>query len=82
MQIVILTTVDDFSVYINIYCLSFIRHIDFITLDGMAQVVEGNHGNDSKRRVASILCLSKFDYSLHFYFYEHTTKQMCACVIL
>ena len=39
----------------------------------MARVVEGNHGNDSKRRVARILCLSnlaKFDYSFHFYFYE------------
>ena len=39
----------------------------------MAQVVEGNHENDSKRRVARILCLSslaKFDCNLHFYFYE------------
>ena len=51
----------------------------------MARVVEGNHGNDSKRRVARILRLSnfaKFDYNLHFYFYERKTKQMRACVIL
>ena len=45
----------------------------FLTLTGMARVVEGNRGNDSKRRVARILYLSslaKFDYSLYFYFYE------------
>ena len=39
----------------------------------MDPVVEGNHGGNSKGRVARILCLSslaKFDYSLHFYFYE------------
>ena len=47
--------------------------------------VEGNHEENSKGRVARILCLSssaKFDYSLHFYFYERKTKQMRACVIL
>ena len=39
----------------------------------MDPVVEGNHGKNSKRSVARILCLSssaKFDYSLFFYFYE------------
>ena len=40
----------------------------------MDRVVEGNHGNGSKRRIARILyvyrSLEKFDYSLHFYFYE------------
>ena len=39
----------------------------------MDRVVEGNHGKNYKRRVARIPCLSslaKFDYSLHFYFYE------------
>ena len=39
----------------------------------MARVVEGDHGNDFKRRVVRILCLlslAKFDYSLHFYFHE------------
>ena len=49
------------------------RHTGFLTLAGMAQVAEVNHGNDSKRRVARTLCLSslaKFDYSLYFYFYE------------
>ena len=43
----------------------------------MDPLVEGNHGKNSKRRVARILCLSslaKFDYSLHFYFYESKTK--------
>ena len=33
----------------------------------------GNHGENSKRRVARILCLSslaKFNYCLYFYFYE------------
>ena len=53
------------------------QHIGFLTLAEMARVVKGNHGNDSKRRVARILCLSsldKFDYSLHFYFYERKTK--------
>ena len=39
----------------------------------MYPVIEGNHGKSSKRRVTRILCLSslaKFDYNLHFYFYE------------
>ena len=51
----------------------------------MDPVVEGNQGKNSKRRVARILCLSslaKFDYNLHFYFYERKTEQMRACVIL
>ena len=56
----------------------------------MDLVVEGNHGKNSKRRVARILCLSslaKFDYSLYFYFYERkqkTNKQKknaCMCYI-
>ena len=40
----------------------------------MERVREENHWNDSKRKVVRILRLSnlaKFDYSLHFYFYEH-----------
>ena len=48
-------------------------HVGFLTLAGMDPVVEGNHGKNSKRREARILCLSslaKFDYSLYFYFYE------------
>ena len=36
----------------------------------MDPVEEGNHGENAKRRVALILCLAKFDYNLHFYFYE------------
>ena len=39
----------------------------------MDPVIEENHGENSKRRVARILCLSslaKFEYSLYFYFYE------------
>ena len=38
----------------------------------MYPVIEGNRGKNSKRRVTRILCVSlaKFDYSLHFYFYE------------
>ena len=39
----------------------------------MDPVVEGNHGKNSKRKVARILCLltlAKFDFRLHFYFYE------------
>ena len=46
------------------------KHIGFLTLAGMDPVVEGNHGENSKRRVARILCLSsleKFNYSLYFY---------------
>ena len=53
--------------------IKWTQHIGFLTLVGMARVVEGNRGNDSERRVARILCLSKlakFDYSLYFYFYE------------
>ena len=53
--------------------IKWTQHVGFLTLAGIAQVVEGNHGNDSKRRVARILYLSslaKFHYSLHFYFYE------------
>ena len=60
-------------------------HVGFLTLAGTDPVVEGNHGKNSKRKVARILCLSslaKFGYSLHFYFYERKTKQMRACVIL
>ena len=47
--------------------IKWTHHIGFLTQAGMARVVEGNHGNDSKRRVTRILCLSslaKFDYSL------------------
>ena len=54
----------------------------FLTLTGMARVVEGNRGNDSKRRVARILYLSslaKFDYCLHFYFYDHKQNK---CVLV
>ena len=39
----------------------------------MDPVEEGNHGKNSKRSVARILCLSclaKFDNSLNFYFCE------------
>ena len=46
----------------------------------MDPVVEGNHGKNSKRRIARILCLSslaKFDYSLYFYFYERKQNK-CA----
>ena len=53
--------------------IKWIQHIGFLTLAGMARVLEGNYGNNSKRKVARILCLSslaKFIYSLHFYFYE------------
>ena len=39
--------------------IKWIQHIGFLTLVGMAQVVEGNQGNNSKRRVARILCLSQ-----------------------
>ena len=55
------------------HIIKWTQYIGFLTLAGMAQVVEGNHGNNFKRRVARILCLSnltKFDYSFHFYFYE------------
>ena len=44
-----------------------------IGLAGVDPVVEGNHGENSKRWVARILRLSslaKFYYSLYFYFYE------------
>ena len=64
--------------------IKWTQHIGFLTLAVMERVVEGNHGNDSKRRASRILCLSslaKFDYSLHFYFYKRKTKQMRACVI-
>ena len=40
--------------------IKWTQHIGFLALAGMARVVEGNHGNDSKRRVAIILCLSQF----------------------
>ena len=53
--------------------IKWTQHISFLKLAGMAPVLEGNHGYDSKRKVARILCLfslAKFDYSLHFYFYE------------
>ena len=53
--------------------LNGLSNIGFLTLAGMDPVVEGNHVNDSKGRVARILGLSslaKFDYSLYFYFYE------------
>ena len=40
--------------------IKWTKHIDFLTLAGMARVIEGNHGNDYKRRVARILCLSQF----------------------
>ena len=39
--------------------IKWIQQIGFLTLAGIARVVEGNHGNDSKRRVARILCLLK-----------------------
>ena len=67
------------------HIIKWTRHIGFLTLAGMARVEEGNHGNYSKRKVARILCfssLAKFDYSLHFYFYERKTRQMNACVIM
>ena len=38
--------------------IKWTQHIRFLTLAGMARVVEGNHGNDTKRRIARILCLS------------------------
>ena len=37
--------------------IKWTQHIGFLTLAGMARVVEGIHGNDSKRRVARILYL-------------------------
>ena len=40
--------------------MKWTQHIGFLTLAGMEPVVEGNHGNDSKRRVARILRLSQF----------------------
>ena len=40
--------------------IKWTQHIRFLTLAGVISVVEGNHGNDSKRRVARILCLSQF----------------------
>ena len=40
--------------------IKWTQHIGFLTLAGIARVVEGNHGSDSKRRVARILCLSQF----------------------
>ena len=49
------------------------QYMGFLTLAGMGPVVEGNHGKNSKRRVARILYLSslaEFYYSLYFYFYE------------
>ena len=49
----------------------------------MVRVVEGYHGNDSKRRVTRILCLTslaKFDYSLQFYVYERKQNK-CAHVL-
>ena len=45
-----------------------------LTLAGMARVVEGNRGNDSKegyQEICIYCSLAKFDYSLHFYFNEH-----------
>ena len=53
--------------------IKWTQHIGFLTLAGMARVIEGNHGNDSKKGYQEycISCrLAKFDYSLHFYFYE------------
>ena len=49
----------------------------------MDPVVEGNHGKNSKRRIARILCLSslaKFGYSLYFYFYERKQNK-CVYVL-
>ena len=57
--------------------IKWTQHIGFLTLARMARFVEGNHGNDFKRSVARIQCLSslaKFDYSLHFNFYESKIK--------
>ena len=51
----------------------------------MYPVVERNHGKNSKRRQQEFSVyrsLAKFDYSLHFYFYERKSKQMRACVIV
>ena len=52
-----------------------------ICLDGTSRSRES--WERFKRRVTRILCLSslaKFDYDLNFYFCEHKTKQMRACV--
>ena len=47
----------------NIYhghIIKWTKHIGVLILADMARVVEGNHRNDSKRRVGRILCLSQF----------------------
>ena len=47
----------------------------------MARVVEGNHGNDSKRQKFCIYrSLRKFDLNLHFYFYERKQNK-CVSVL-
>ena len=40
--------------------IKWTQQIGFLTLAGMARVVKGNHGNDSKREIARILRLSQF----------------------
>ena len=40
--------------------IKWTHYIGFLTLAWMARVIEGNHGNDSKRRVARNRCLSQF----------------------
>ena len=60
-------------------------HRGYFEFVGMDPIVEGNHGKNSKRRLQDFCVnrrLAKFDYSLHFYFYERKTKQMRACVTL
>ena len=53
----ILLYVEKIPISIHGLIIKWTQHKGFITLAGMALVVERNHGNDSKRRVARILCL-------------------------
>ena len=66
--------------------IKWTQHTGFLTIAGMARVVERNHGNDSKRLGSKssvfIAVWRNLIIGLHFYFYERKTKQMRACVIL
>ena len=44
------STEDEKVRFIHGRIIKWTQHIAFLTLAGMVQVVEGNHGNDSKRR--------------------------------
>ena len=65
--------------------IKWTQHIGVLTLAGMARVVEGNYGNNSKKRVVGIsvfIVFGKIWLQFTFLFLWAQTKQMRAYVIL